>query len=315
MAFIIFDLEFNQPYLKYRDSRLLFEILEIGAVKFDDKFNIIDTFRVYVKNQVYKDVNPVVRRLTNMTKDDLQYGLEFPKAYQIFTEWVNDSVVFHWSVEDMSVWKSNCDYYRLNKTKIKFVDIQHTIMIMMNFKKAPSLESICKKFNVDSKGTHNGLDDSYNTLKVFKSISESEHLNEYIQSWYKYQKDIKNRIETLINYDKRKFTTYCKKCKKSITREIMYCDEHGLHILGVCEVCGANLKFSYNIENSKIKKKVKSYKPRDYKAIKHINIYNYKNTPYHRNYHYKNSYKPNIEIKEIPNTFSKMLEIIQPIEV
>ena len=47
MNYIVFDLEWNQnpDGRKHPDSRLPFEIIEIGAVKLNEKREIIDTFQ------------------------------------------------------------------------------------------------------------------------------------------------------------------------------------------------------------------------------------------------------------------------------
>ena len=53
------DMEWNQPYSKQQlktnnDVTLYGEIVQIGAVKMDDCFNITDTFKVTVIPTVYK---------------------------------------------------------------------------------------------------------------------------------------------------------------------------------------------------------------------------------------------------------------------
>lgn len=54
MNYIVFDLEWNQnpDGRKHPDSRLPFEIIEIGAVKLNEKREIIDTFQCLIKPKV-----------------------------------------------------------------------------------------------------------------------------------------------------------------------------------------------------------------------------------------------------------------------
>ena len=56
MNYIVFDLEWNQnpDGRKHPDSRLPFEIIEIGAVKLNEKREIIDTFQCLIKPKVYR---------------------------------------------------------------------------------------------------------------------------------------------------------------------------------------------------------------------------------------------------------------------
>ena len=54
MNYIVFDLEWNQcPYGKERENdKLPFEIIEIGAVKLNEQFEIIDNFQCLVQPMV-----------------------------------------------------------------------------------------------------------------------------------------------------------------------------------------------------------------------------------------------------------------------
>ena len=56
MHYIVFDLEWNQcPEGKEKEEKgLPFEIVEIGAVKLDENFRLVDTFHTMVKPQVYR---------------------------------------------------------------------------------------------------------------------------------------------------------------------------------------------------------------------------------------------------------------------
>ena len=55
MNYIVFDLEWNQSPggKKYSNSRLPFEIIEIGAVKMNKKREPVDVFQRLIKPQVY----------------------------------------------------------------------------------------------------------------------------------------------------------------------------------------------------------------------------------------------------------------------
>ena len=78
MEYIIFDLEFNQGFDKklnktVSNEKCPFEIIQIGAIKLDSKFNIIDTFNSYVKPTIYKDIHPFISRMTNIKNSDFKY--------------------------------------------------------------------------------------------------------------------------------------------------------------------------------------------------------------------------------------------------
>lgn len=56
MNYIVIDFEFNGAYSK-RHHRFVNEIIEFGAVKLDDRLNMIDTFSELVTPQISKKLN------------------------------------------------------------------------------------------------------------------------------------------------------------------------------------------------------------------------------------------------------------------
>ena len=60
MNYIVMDLEWNQAisqkFVKTKPVYLSGEIIEIGAVKVDEEFNIIDSYKQYVKPNFYKKI-------------------------------------------------------------------------------------------------------------------------------------------------------------------------------------------------------------------------------------------------------------------
>ena len=53
MGYIVLDLEWNSAYYKPQ-GRFINEIIQIGAVKMNDNFDIVDTFQVYIKSKIVK---------------------------------------------------------------------------------------------------------------------------------------------------------------------------------------------------------------------------------------------------------------------
>ena len=56
MNVIVMDLEWNQNSVGKRDrdsNKPIFEIIEIGAVKLDENYEIIDKFSQLIKPQIY----------------------------------------------------------------------------------------------------------------------------------------------------------------------------------------------------------------------------------------------------------------------
>ena len=93
MNYIVLDLEWNQAAnKKNRYAKILpFEIIEIGAVKLNDGFQIIDTFQEVIRPVVYPKIHHISREVTGFTSADLQQGGHFPEVLKRFLTWCSSS--------------------------------------------------------------------------------------------------------------------------------------------------------------------------------------------------------------------------------
>ena len=68
MNYIVFDLEWNQSPggKRYSNSRLPFEIIEIGAVKLNEKKEIVDSFQRLIKPQVYNWIHDSIHEVIHV---------------------------------------------------------------------------------------------------------------------------------------------------------------------------------------------------------------------------------------------------------
>ena len=90
MHYIVMDLEWNQPVsfnssaYKQAGDKLLFEIIQIGAVKLDKRFKIVDETDIMITPSYYKRLHPYVRKMTKLTQADLENNPAFPEAMERF---------------------------------------------------------------------------------------------------------------------------------------------------------------------------------------------------------------------------------------
>ena len=108
MNYIIMDLEWNQalnPSKTVREPVLLHgEIIQIGAVKTDDKFNLIDKIKINVRPKYYKKMNPHVAQITGITDMQLTSGETFPQSFRRFKEWCGSEFRFiTWGFDDLNM--------------------------------------------------------------------------------------------------------------------------------------------------------------------------------------------------------------------
>ena len=95
MEYIVFDLEFNQGFDRklnktVSDETCPFEIIQIGAVKLDSNLDMIDTFNTFVKPNIYKVIHPFIKKMTNISNEDVKNAPCFPEAFNMFKSFINE---------------------------------------------------------------------------------------------------------------------------------------------------------------------------------------------------------------------------------
>ena len=93
---IVFDLEWNQSPggKKYSNSRLPFEIIEIGAVRLNEKGENTGCFQRLIKPQVYNWIHDSIHEVIHMNYRDLKDGVPFSQAVEEFLVWCGSEFSF-----------------------------------------------------------------------------------------------------------------------------------------------------------------------------------------------------------------------------
>ena len=82
MNIIVLDLEWNQNSEGKKDrnaEKPIFEIIEIGAVKLNENYEIVDKFSQLIKPQIYHTMHKITADLINLQMKELNkvaYGSE-----------------------------------------------------------------------------------------------------------------------------------------------------------------------------------------------------------------------------------------------
>ena len=103
MNHIMIDLEMNKIDKQQRgDIKLSSELIEIGAVKMDDQFEVIDQYQTYVAPD-YGAMDHRIIALTGITDDKLVGAPRFAKAMDDFAEWIGSEPTwfYSWSMSDI----------------------------------------------------------------------------------------------------------------------------------------------------------------------------------------------------------------------
>lgn len=180
MNYIVLDLEWNSNC--GRDGKKPFdEIIEIGAVKLNEKLEKQDVFTLLVHPVFNKKLSKVVKNLTKLTNEDLKNAkVYFSDAYKMFEEWLEgeDNVFLTFSKMDILVWRDNLRKNGLPddmRYMSAFADVQKYCQAMLgkkSEKRDVSLSEIAEKVGVDTAGMnmHHAIDDALITAECFKRL-------------------------------------------------------------------------------------------------------------------------------------------------
>lgn len=185
MQYIVMDLEWNQPtsyqsaaFRKVGDS-LLFEIIQIGAVKLNENFEIIDTINLPVCPTHYMTIHPRVRRMTRLTQEELCDAPQFNEAMEQFVEWCGEEyVVITWGCDDISVLQQNIDFFRFKRPMPKMYDAQRRYAEAFQLGSSQkALKGAMEQLLIEpeeDRDFHNAMHDAYYTALVLKKMPEPQ---------------------------------------------------------------------------------------------------------------------------------------------
>lgn len=234
MHYVIFDMEWDSAYHKLH-KRFVNQILQIGAVKLDEKFNIVDIFDVTIKSSISRRVSRRFTELTGITKEMMLDGIALEDAVRKYNQWLGeDTVTITWSNSDLYTIAENEKYFLDGlKFKIdKYLDLQVFIqgelkILGHELKSQISLGSAAELLGIttDNYDLHTAKDDSllcaallkkhYNEAAFEKLIKDTSDPDFYKQLYFK------PYFISRINDDRIQKEThvfYCEKCESKLRR-------------------------------------------------------------------------------------------------
>lgn len=191
MHYIILDLEWNQPMSYqshvYREvgDRLIFEMIQIGAVKVDQNLQVVDSISIPIRPVHYVKIHPRIRRMTQLGPAELADAPEFPEAMHQFAAWCGeDYALLTWGCDDVSVLKQNMDFFQCTEELPPLCDIQKMYSDEMKCKDRKGLKAAMEELSIEpdeNRSFHNALHDAYYTALVFAKMPHPERVLDYPQ--------------------------------------------------------------------------------------------------------------------------------------
>ena len=233
MNYIVLDLEWNSAYYKPQ-GRFINEIIQIGAVKMNENFDITDTFQVYIKSKIVKKLSSRTISLTGITNEQMNSGLVFREAVRRYNEWVgNDTITMTWSDSDLYAIIENSRIFLDNSVKFSlgnYLDLQSYIQGELRLQghaitNQVSLGNAADMLNISTDGfeLHNARDDAlicalmlksnYNENRFVKYIRDTTDSSFYDRLFFRsyYISNINDK-----RIDKKALRFLCPNCKKAL---------------------------------------------------------------------------------------------------
>ena len=234
MNYVILDMEWDSAYHKFH-KRFVNQILQIGAVKLDANFKIIDIFDVTVKSSISRRVSRRFTELTGITKEMMLEGIALDEAVDKYNSWLGDNTVtITWSNSDLYTIAEN-ERYLLNDVKFKidkYLDLQAFIqgelrLLGHEIKSQISLSNAAELLGITTENydLHTAKDDSllcaallkklYNEAAFSKLIKDTNDPEFYKQLYFKPYYISRINDERV---QKETHVFYCEKCESKLRR-------------------------------------------------------------------------------------------------
>lgn len=182
-------MEWNNAY-SYAKKGFINEIIEIGALKLNEKLEVVDTFKQLVLPKVTKKLSSRCKNITSITNEELkENGIPFAQAMNDFARWSNgkDNVFLSWSNSDLYVLAGNMQMF-MGSCEVNFItkycDAQKYCMAFVE-KENNNQISLAKcgelfEIEIDREKLHRALADCYLTAECFKKVFDKKKIMSYV---------------------------------------------------------------------------------------------------------------------------------------
>lgn len=188
MNYVILDLEWNNAYVKKRDATLN-EIIEVGAVLLDERLEMVDTFRTFIRASLGKKLHGRVKKLTNISNQDISTGYPFTQVMSEFRKWLQnrECIVLTWGFTDIKVLSENFKYF--SGTNVipflhQYADLQLFVQKCVGQEKSQQLglQAAADLLHVstDDLEPHRALSDSIVSARCLQALWKQLDLSKFV---------------------------------------------------------------------------------------------------------------------------------------
>jgi len=170
MNYIVLDLEAT---CKENDQTFENEIIEIGAVKINDKLETIDEFNYFLKPVINPILTSFCTKLTTIKQSDVNSAKHPKQVIQDFIKWCSNGdyyLLCSWGFYDKKQFKHDCYYHGIDTRWLNnHISLKHQFQDIKNIKSC-GMNKALNMLKLSLDGTHHrGIDDARNITKIFKT--------------------------------------------------------------------------------------------------------------------------------------------------
>ena len=284
MEYVILDLEWDSVYFPPK-KRFINQILQIGAVKLDGEFNVVDTFSVNICSAISKRVTSRFAKLTGITSEIMREGKSFSEAVSLYNDFAkNAEVTMTWSNSDLYTIIENEDFLLKDSLKFtmnKYLDLQKLVQQHLYTKGYESknqiaLEAAADFLEIDTSKyeLHTALDDCLVCAELLKIAFNKICFNQLLkdtksEDFYKRLRFKPYAISDIndSNIKKSQLEFVCPECKSKTDRISNWKYKNRWFVSNFkCQKCGfkfnGRVMFKKTFDDLKVKQKVCEYKPK-----------------------------------------------------
>ncbi|MBR3993166.1 MAG: exonuclease domain-containing protein [Anaerotignum sp.] len=234
MNYIVLDLEFNQSF-PFKSGKKVepnpecpFEIIQIGAVKLNERFEQLDTFDAMIRPQIYPRLHPFVEKITGIRAEMLADKPSFKEAYEGFLKFIGNepAILCTWGGDDVKSLFRNILFHDLDADALtnQFLNVQPFAAQHLNHEagKAIGLKNAVEALGIPEAETfHNALNDAVYTAKIFAITHPAEIKAETfnpLTMLAKKPKKLRTNIKSLLMYVEERLERELTEDEKSLVK-------------------------------------------------------------------------------------------------
>ncbi|MDG1261597.1 MAG: exonuclease domain-containing protein [Flavobacteriales bacterium] len=171
MNYIVFDLEATCWKLRKPPPQ---EIIEIGAVKVNDKGERLGEFSAFVKPKLNPELSKFCKQLTSIEQEDIDRARDFDDVIFDFEEWLNwkeeEILLVAWGDYDQIQLGRDADLHELSFPWLKhFMCLKLAHARMFKLKEPVGVKTALELAGYQFEGvSHRAIEDARNTARILE---------------------------------------------------------------------------------------------------------------------------------------------------